>query len=61
MNKKIILMIARKAVTIGAPILSIIASFVERKQGMERVDRLIVDSVQAEVEKQLKNLTPKED
>lgn len=57
MNKKgSFLKFAAKAVMIGAPILSVVASFVDKKQTTERNDQLIADSVRAEVEKQLKAL-----
>lgn len=50
------LKLAGKVLMIGAPILSVIAGFVDKKQEAERVDNLITDSVRAEVEKQLKAL-----
>ena len=50
------LKLAAKAVMIGAPILSVVASFVDKEQTTERNDKMIADSVRAEVEKQLKAL-----
>ncbi len=57
MNKKgSFLKFAAKAVMIGAPILSVVAGFIDKKQTTERNAQDIRDSVRAEVEKQLKAL-----
>ena len=47
---------AAKAVMIGAPILSLVAGFVDKKQTADRNAQDIRDSVRAEVERQLKAL-----
>ena len=55
-KKSNFLKLAAKAVMFGAPILSVVAGFVDKKQTADRNAQDIRDSVRAEVEKQLKAL-----